>query len=201
MLSLLDPGLCSGNPLAGVRGQSAPWNQGIRMETPICVAGSQACCIMVYPSGLGWATCQQAFFFFVYPPEFAYEAPMYQLQPRDCGSLLALPGPQKGLLYTHCTDGSPRPALLVFPFLCFWPGSGMAGSPDHLALRATGVSLGQVGRTSLSNPRLREGHPCCYFWLFQVGPGLLPPQRATAAQTWWPAGSHMMSSILLAQGG
>lgn len=39
----------------------------------------------------------------------------------------------------------------------------------------TGVSLGQVGSTSLGDPRLKEGHPCCYFWLFQVGPGLLPP--------------------------
>lgn len=114
-------------------------------------------------------------------------------------SLLALPGPQKGLLCAHCTDGSPGPVPLAFPFLCVWPASGMAGSPDHLTLRGTGVSLGQVGRTSLSDPRPREAHPPCYFWLFQVGPGLLPPQRAPAARTWWPAGSHMMSSIFLAQ--
>lgn len=157
------------------------------METPVCVAGSQACGIIAYPSGSGWAACQEAFFPFAYPPELQMKPP--------CTSYSPDPGPrtQKGLLYAHCTDGSPWSARLVFLSL-FLAWSGMAGSPDHLALRVTGGSLGQVGRTSLSDPRLREGHPSCYFWLFQVGPGLLPPQRATAARTWWPAGSHMMSA-------
>lgn len=155
---------------------------------------------MCYPQGWGGQLAKRHFSLRGVSSTIAHEAPTYQLQPRDCGSLLALPGPPKGLLYAHCTGGSPRPARLVFLLLCFWPGSGMAGSPDHLALRATGVSVGQVGRTSPSDPRLREAHPRGYFWLFQVGPGLLPPQRAPAAQTWWPAGSHMMSSILLARG-
>lgn len=76
--------------------------------------------------------------------------------------------------YAHCTDGPPRPARLVFLFLCFWPWSRKAGSPGHLALGVTGISLGQVGSISLGDPSLREGHPCCYFRLLQVG--LLPPQ-------------------------
>lgn len=72
--------------------------------------------------------------------------------------------------YRWATEARPAGVSL---FLA-WVGDG--GSPHHLALRGTGVSLGQVDRASPSDPRPREGHPRCYFWLLQVGPGLLPPQ-------------------------
>lgn len=132
------------------------------------------------PLRVGWATPRGASFpkAVSFPPTFSritYEAPMSSCSLKLWDPILAPPGPWKGLFDTHCTDGSPRPARLAFLFLCFLLGSGKVGSLDRLALRVTGVSLGQVGSISLGDPSLREGHPCCYFQLLQVGPGLLPP--------------------------
>lgn len=83
------------------------------METPVCVAGSQACGVIVYPN-LPRSNLPRSIFSLHVSSRIADVAPMYQLQPRDCGSLLALPGPRKGCFMPIVQMGHQGLPRLVF---------------------------------------------------------------------------------------
>lgn len=178
-LFLMGPGPCVGQRLAGVRGQSAPQNRGISDWRPSLWSWEPGLFHHHVPLRVGVGSSPRGSFpavnlFFLYSPELHMKPLYISCSPKTMGPHPCSPRTLERAFYAHCTDGPPRPARLVFLFLCFWPWSRKAGSPGHLALGVTGVSLGQVGSISLGDPSLREGHPCCYFRLLQVG--LLPPQ-------------------------
>lgn len=100
----------------------------------------------------------------------------------------------KGRVMPIAQMGLLNPARLVFPFLCFSPGSGKAGYPGRLALQGTG------GRHLPGWPQPEGGG---FLLLFSATPG-----RPWAAATrrgprlsGLACGSHVMSDILLAREG
>lgn len=67
------------------------------METPICVAGSQACCLIVLPLRVGVGNLPRGIFpFVVYPPQLHMKLPRTSYSPEIVGPSLLSQDHRKG---------------------------------------------------------------------------------------------------------